>query len=311
MVNSKNKLPTPWLKSFCDTSTSQDPPSSDQPEAPLLPLCLAFAQGSQATAVRCGATASRPPKASPRLAEGSSRMLPSGAERFAHVLSGRAGPPGHSGSPGLPRTHVGSRPDGTLRLNPHGSLVAEPALRRRFDYLLLAEDDMSAAALTRLVCADLATALPPGTGRAAAFDLWQRYVAFRRQARQLMDPGRRAAGLQGLRSRFFSAGEAAGLFADRLPYEAHAEAALTLLRRAPSAQRQAAWAALERTGPLAERQRQARSDPEPLLRAAEAYLRDHDRGRYAAALRAHGLPWERGAWLAERLTARRPTPQVP
>lgn len=116
---------------------------------------------------------------------------------------------------------AGTQPDGAPA-SPAAQLPVDDSLRRLFDYYLATEGEQSLSAIVAAVEAELARRFAPAAAQAAK-QLFQRYLAYKRDlqaldgvaslqgnalgvARQRLDAAR------ALRSRHFSAAEAAGLF---------------------------------------------------------------------------------------------------
>jgi lipase chaperone LimK len=198
--------------------------------------------------------------------------------------------------------------DGALAVDADGRLLITPALRRFFEYFFVASGEESDARIRARIETELRAQLR-GDAQQAAFDLLERYLAYRQRGRALAeaaapdaDLSARAEALRGLRRESFGEREAAALFADE---EAAYADAIEQRRIAsdPSlsdAERAAQLAALEARLPQEMREVRAAVTAPLRLARAEAALRDAGGSpEEVQALRAQAV----GREAADRLAA--------
>ena len=172
--------------------------------------------------------------------------------------------------------------DGALAVDGDGRLVVAPALRRFFEYFFVATGEESDARIRARIEAEISAQLR-GDAQLAAFDLLERYLAYRDRGRTLADTvaadgdlAARAEALRRLRRESFGERDAAALFADE---DAAYAAALEQGRiaTAPSLsddERAAQLAALEAQLPAEMREVRAAVTAPLRLAHDEAALRD-------------------------------------
>ncbi len=186
---------------------------------------------------------------------------------------------------------AGTQPDGAPA-SPAAQLPVDDSLRRLFDYYLATEGEQSLAAIVAAVEAELERRFAPAAAQAAK-QLFQRYLAYKRDlqaldgvaslqgnalgvARQRLDAAR------ALRSRHFSAAEAAGLFGWEDRYDDDALARMQI-------QQDGSLSAADKRARLAELDRQldpamlaARQQPVQHLAVAEQVAKAREQGADAA-----------------------------
>jgi lipase chaperone LimK len=206
-----------------------------------------------------------------------------------------------------PRTFFGTAPDGRVEASADGhSLRITPALRRYFDYALLAEGEATDAQIDLWVCHSLAAQPLHQSAQRQAQDLWQRYRRFRRAVVMLgSEPGPADHALrkvERLQNQIFGAPVVQALFGDTERQRLQAVHLLSVVAdpSLPKEIKQTALRNLQQEGPYATRLFAGNSLQATELTAAANHLLTHgDRGPWEILLQRYQI----SAAMADKILA--------